>query len=174
VAGGAFPVLDNTSRRYEDSAPDFFLGDTFDAGTRAPYFQQNRWADPKLAASGAQLTWGAHAQEARDAGVTAMLFGPGVGDSTANIPASGTFDTVGTDGGWFMQRAQRYLQSPVPLVPACTPDLNADGAVDGADLGILLAAWGPASAGAAADLDRDGTVSGSDLGLLLAQWGPCQ
>ncbi len=174
AAGGAFPALDNTSRRYEDSAPDFFLGDTFDAGARTSFFQQNRWADPKLTAAGPQLTWGAHVQEARDAGVSAMLFGPGVGDSTANIPASGTFDTVGTDGGWFMQRAQRYLQSPVPLVPACAPDLNRDGAVDGADLGTLLAAWGPASAGAAADLDRDGTVSGSDLGLLLASWGPCQ
>ncbi len=47
-------------------------------------------------------------------------------------------------------------------------DLNADGQVNGADLGLVLAAWG--SADAAADLDGDGTVNGSDLGLLLAAW----
>lgn len=47
-------------------------------------------------------------------------------------------------------------------------DLNFDGTVDGADLGILLLAWGTADP--AADLDRDGIVSGADLGLLLLQW----
>lgn len=46
-------------------------------------------------------------------------------------------------------------------------DLNHDGVVNGADLGLLLASWGP---GGAADLDCDGTVSGSDLGLLLSSW----
>ena len=47
-------------------------------------------------------------------------------------------------------------------------DLDFDGRVNGADLGILLLAWGTADP--AADLDRDGVVSGSDLGLLLLQW----
>jgi hypothetical protein len=47
-------------------------------------------------------------------------------------------------------------------------DLNQDGRVDGADLGILLAAWGT---GGAADLNQDGTVNGADLGILLANWG---
>jgi hypothetical protein len=73
-----------------------------------------------------------------------------------------------------MQRAQRYLLSPVPLSPPCAADLNRDGAVDGSDLGVVLAAWGNAPAGTASDFDRDGVVSGSDLGLLLAQWGACQ
>lgn len=48
-------------------------------------------------------------------------------------------------------------------------DLDGDGGVDGADLGILLGDWG-ACAGCASDLDADGTVSGSDLGLLLGEW----
>jgi hypothetical protein len=54
-------------------------------------------------------------------------------------------------------------------------DLNDDGAVDGNDLGILLAAWGPVPAGdataQACDLNRDGTVDGVDLGMLLSAWG---
>lgn len=46
-------------------------------------------------------------------------------------------------------------------------DLNGDGLVNGADIGILLGQWGgPGSA----DLNRDGTVNGSDLGMLLGQW----
>mgnify|MGYP001256786093 CR=1 FL=1 len=48
-------------------------------------------------------------------------------------------------------------------------DLNGDGTVDGADLGLLLGAWGSASCGA--DLNGDGTVNGADLGLLLGAWG---
>jgi len=40
--------------------------------------------------------------------------------------------------------------------------------VTGADLTILLAAWG--TKGGAADLDGDGSVGGADLTLLLAAW----
>lgn len=56
---------------------------------------------------------------------------------------------------------------------ACTSglpgDLDGDGVVGGADLGLLLAAWGTADPGA--DLDGSGEVDGSDLGLMLANWG---
>ncbi|MFO0874207.1 MAG: hypothetical protein U0575_09585 [Phycisphaerales bacterium] len=48
-------------------------------------------------------------------------------------------------------------------------DLNHDGKVDGADLGLLLALWGTDDT--AADINDDGIVSGADLGLLLADWG---
>ncbi|HMN96328.1 MAG TPA: phosphatase PAP2 family protein [Phycisphaerales bacterium] len=48
-------------------------------------------------------------------------------------------------------------------------DLDGNGLVDGADLGLLLGAWG--SKDPAADLDRDGTVTGADLGILLGNWG---
>ena len=173
VGGGAFPVLDNTSRKYEDSAPNFFLGDTFAPGSRQAHFTENKWSDPKLSSSGSAVTWTSHAAEARAAGVSAMLFGPGVGDSTANIPASGTFDTVGTDGGWFMQRAQRYLENPIPLSPTCTGDLSGDRSVDGSDLTMMLGAWGGGTPDAPADLDRDGLVGGSDLAMLLGGWGAC-
>jgi hypothetical protein len=48
------------------------------------------------------------------------------------------------------------------------PDLNGDGRIDGADLAILLGAWGTA----AADLTDDGTTSGADLAILLGAWQP--
>lgn len=47
-------------------------------------------------------------------------------------------------------------------------DLNGDGVVDGADLGLLLGAWDTADD--AADLNDDGVVDGADLGLLLGAW----
>jgi hypothetical protein len=49
-------------------------------------------------------------------------------------------------------------------------DLNGDWLVNGLDLTVLLAAWGPCAAPCAADLDRDGTVGGLDLAALLASW----
>lgn len=57
------------------------------------------------------------------------------------------------------------------ISPPCTclGDLNVDGVIDGADLGMLLAAWG----GSGGDLNGDGTTNGADLGILLAGWGPC-
>jgi hypothetical protein len=46
-------------------------------------------------------------------------------------------------------------------------DFDDDGQVNGADLGVLLGAWGTAGP---TDLDGDGTTEGSDLGLLLGAW----
>ncbi len=58
------------------------------------------------------------------------------------------------------------IASTVP----CPADLNGDGAVEGADLGLLLSSWGT---DALADLDGDGLTDGADLGALLAAWGSC-
>ena len=55
---------------------------------------------------------------------------------------------------------------------ACEGDFNDDGAVNGADFGILLAEWGPC-AGCDGDVNGDGEVNGADVGLMLAYWGPC-
>jgi hypothetical protein len=60
----------------------------------------------------------------------------------------------------------------VPDSCECPTDLDASGTTDGADLGLLLGAWGR-SEGDRADLDFDGFVSGADLGLLLGAWGAC-
>ncbi len=53
--------------------------------------------------------------------------------------------------------------------PPCPADLDAGGAVDAADLAILLAAWGTP----AADLTGDSATGAEDLAVLLAAWGPC-
>jgi hypothetical protein len=58
----------------------------------------------------------------------------------------------------------------------CIGDIYVDGMINGADLGALLAYWGPttnATASIACDLNVDGVVNGSDLGILLAYWGLC-
>jgi hypothetical protein len=61
----------------------------------------------------------------------------------------------------------------VPAPPACPADLNNDGVVNGADLGLMLGSWGNCPAPCKADLNSDGIVNGADLGLLLGAWGPC-
>jgi Lectin C-type domain len=59
-------------------------------------------------------------------------------------------------------------------VPTCRDvDLFRDDVVNGADLGILLAQWGPANSRTVSDINHDGQVNGSDLGTLLAFWGAC-
>ncbi|MCA9291199.1 MAG: hypothetical protein KDA25_08720 [Phycisphaerales bacterium] len=49
-------------------------------------------------------------------------------------------------------------------------DLDGDGAVTAADLGILLGAWGRCD-GCPADLDGDGVIGAADLAILLSNWG---
>ncbi|MCH2161273.1 MAG: hypothetical protein MK085_05300 [Phycisphaerales bacterium] len=69
-----------------------------------------------------------------------------------------------------------FLENPrpdYPIIPndsECPADLNQDGEVDGADLGLLFAQWGePGSA----DFDGSGDVNGQDIGYLLSNWGSC-
>jgi hypothetical protein len=54
------------------------------------------------------------------------------------------------------------------------PDLNGDFNVDGADIGLMLAAWDPdgfcGATGICGDLDGDSAIDEADLGLLLAAW----
>ena len=56
----------------------------------------------------------------------------------------------------------------------CAGDLNIDGVINGADLGLVLSAWGPCGASCPYDLNADGQIDGADLGLVLsAWWGVC-
>ncbi len=70
------------------------------------------------------------------------------------------------DGQW--GKAITHLVVSVNVSEFVLEDLNEDGAVNGADLGLLLAAW--ESDDSVADLNGDGIVDGADLGLLLAAW----
>jgi hypothetical protein len=59
----------------------------------------------------------------------------------------------------------------IPDACDCRLDLNADGSVDGTDLGLILALWGTSNH--LADINDDGVVNGGDLALVLGGWGPC-
>jgi hypothetical protein len=50
-------------------------------------------------------------------------------------------------------------------------DLNGDGCVDQADLGILVTDWGCAGGDCPGDCDGDGDTDHADLGILLGNWG---
>lgn len=58
-------------------------------------------------------------------------------------------------------------------VQSIVGDLNDDGVVNGADLAILLGAWGPCppKGDCIADLNDDGVVNGADLAIQLGNWG---
>ncbi|MBU3683742.1 MAG: hypothetical protein FGM39_06995 [Phycisphaerales bacterium] len=75
--------------------------------------------------------------------------------------------------------ASAFLLAPLlasPAVAQCPGDIYEDGLVNGGDLGVLLAYWGPTTSSPASqrcDLDGDGMVDGQDLGILLSAWGRC-
>ena len=69
----------------------------------------------------------------------------------ANVSLSGPLESLGSD---------------------CPGDFDGSGAVDGADFGSILSAWG-ACAECPQDLDGDGSIGGSDIGAFLALWGAC-
>ncbi len=74
-------------------------------------------------------------------------------------------ETSLTVDDWSVTLVINELQAP------CPGDLNGDGSVGGADLGLFLTSWGDSPC--AADLNGDGTCNGADLGVLLGAWGDC-
>lgn len=64
---------------------------------------------------------------------------------------------------------RRPLLTVVYTPPPPVGDLNGDGKVNGADIGLLLGGWGGAGA---SDLDGSGVTDGADLALLLGNWHP--
>lgn len=59
-----------------------------------------------------------------------------------------------------------------PTVHAqCAGDLDDNGIVGGADLGLLLVGWGGADP--TTDINGNGVTDAADLGILLAGWGVC-
>jgi hypothetical protein len=70
--------------------------------------------------------------------------------------------------GWTAADAFGFNVAPPAGCSVATADLNGDGVVGGADLGILLGKWGQSGS---SDLNSDGIVGGADLGILLGRWG---
>ncbi|HMN97215.1 MAG TPA: CotH kinase family protein [Phycisphaerales bacterium] len=77
-------------------------------------------------------------------------------------------------GSWTASTGERGTPGfyAAPICSVVPGDLNGDGIVDGADLGILLGSWGPCAecADCPADLNGDCAVDGADLGVLLGAW----
>jgi hypothetical protein len=87
---------------------------------------------------------------------------------SVSLDDAGMYDVVvGNACGEIVSQAAELTVAPKP------GDLNGDGVVDGADLLILLSAWGKCGdpENCPADLNDDGTVDGADLLLLLSNWG---
>ena len=85
-----------------------------------------------------------------------------IGEVVAGPMAGGEFDVLSGS-----------LQSEAPVCERA--DLNCDGIIDGADLGVMLLNWGPCPGTGAGscqgDINHDGSVDGADLGQLLVNWG---
>ena len=64
-------------------------------------------------------------------------------------------------------------QDGIPDSCQCVGDLDHDGEVGGADVGLVLSNWGSCGNACLYDLNNDGKVNGGDLGLLLSGWGHC-
>jgi len=101
--------------------------------------------------------------------LTAAEIRTAIEDSAKDVETAG-FDPL-TGHGRVDAAAALLLVSPPPL----PGDLDANGIVDGQDLGLLLAAWGICidcgdGVPCPADLDGSCTVDGADLGLLLSLW----
>ena len=106
--------------------------------------------------------------------------GDGRPDSTDNCPtianplqADCNSNGIG-DACEVADGAEDFNGDTIPDTCQCLADLFVDHQVNGADLGVLLAFWGPANpALPSADINRDGVVNGADLGYLLNAWGQC-
>lgn len=94
----------------------------------------------------------------------ATNFGWLVQGNESTMQTAKKFASRESPNGNFVPMLTIEFSPPLPCVPA---DLNCDGMVNGADLGILLGAWGGRGP---SDLDGNGTVDGADLGVLLAAW----
>ncbi|MFZ4750845.1 MAG: DUF6851 domain-containing protein [Phycisphaerales bacterium] len=106
--------------------------------------------------------WATYYDAADNSGVS-RLYG-GIHPDFDDFPARRIGAQLGTKA---FNRASELFTAPV-----CIADLSGDGQVEGADMALLLNAWGTANADA--DLSADGIVGGADLGLLLNAWGPCR
>ncbi|MCX5640613.1 MAG: hypothetical protein NT059_07365 [Planctomycetota bacterium] len=91
---------------------------------------------------------------------------------TASLTCGGTYwIRIGSWGSaGFGSGTLTLVEAAVPCTSPCPADLNHDGVVGGADLGILLGNWAGSGVG---DLDNSGIINGADLGLLLGLWGTC-
>jgi hypothetical protein len=96
-----------------------------------------------------------------------------IGARPADCNANGLLDSCEIAAGYSPDSNQNgVVDTCESLLLDCPTDFNQSGSTDGADLGILLAAWG-VTGQPGVDLNHDGVINGADLGALLAGWGVC-
>ena len=87
------------------------------------------------------------------------------------LPTTGVYEIrVSTSSSTDDIQLYSMVTNIVPAV-AIVGDVDGNGIVNGADLGILLAVWGPITCGSVYDLTGDCMVDGFDLATLLSNWG---
>jgi hypothetical protein len=97
--------------------------------------------------------------------------------ASADLDSPGAYYIRVLESGTFSQ--SQLFSMVIAIEPGatgaqCPADVNGDGVVDQADLGLLLAAYG-CSADCDVDLDGDGVTDQADLGLMLSAYGTtCQ
>jgi hypothetical protein len=99
--------------------------------------------------------------------------GPGAVEtiSTFAFPASDVY-SIRVSSAITTDDVQLYtLSTTIVAVAPRIGDFDGNGIVNGGDLGILLALWGPISCGSRYDLNNDCVIDGGDLGIFLADWG---
>jgi hypothetical protein len=112
---------------------------------------------------------------------------PGVTVATTTFCASGaeplSVQVVDAGGNCISEYCTDFDANDVPdacecatnpaLPSCCMGDLFNDGAVNAADLAVVLTQWGEKGVGLEADLDGNGIVNGIDLAIVLSNWGEC-
>jgi hypothetical protein len=123
---------------------------TFTASGSTPLSRIARWNG---------TSWEAIAN-ANNTAFNAIVLPDAAGD---RLLVTGQFTDI---SGSTANRLVEYVACPETSIVG---DIDGNGAVDAADLSLLLGAWG--SADPAADLNGDGTVDAADLSILLGNWG---
>jgi hypothetical protein len=124
------------------------------------------------------------ADEARDGKVAVYDFNHDTGEVTIRSMHAGeaetSFGSVVVTTGWHVAMgaptAGAALSGKVRTesvrVGPRSPDLNGDGVVSGADVGILVGMFRGLVENSPGDLNFDLSVDGADLAILLGAWGP--
>jgi hypothetical protein len=97
-----------------------------------------------------------------------------IGARPADCNANGLLDSCEIAAGYSPDSNQNgVVDTCESLLLDCPTDFNQSGSTDGADLGILLSEWGPATPSTNSDINKDGFINGADLGIMLSFWGAC-
>ncbi len=143
------------------SAPLYHSGEPYD---------NSQWA---LSVTPTQISWSSPQTFAQNPNSNALRWGTmyNFWFETNKPPAAGLATL-----GLFKPHTPQDVDfaATVPSNPALGGDLDANGCVDAADLGILLPAWDCSGGGCMGDINGDGATNEIDLGELLRDWnGGC-